>query len=171
MKLLKHIVLIIIMTCCSIPKPKIELPFESIDYCFYVGRFECNKIYNNGRDFISLSSEYSPDNFKYSVQLDQFQLDTLYKLVAEILSAKLDTLYQETICDNPASISLIIKLKNSKQKYSYSGDFNTMKYSPLYKLSDYINNLNRHLIEQLDSNFVFESKSRLILPPPPPQSN
>jgi hypothetical protein len=125
------------------------------------------KIINTGQAYISIIDEYSGQNEKYSLKLDPIEIDSLSKLIKSISVVKLDSTYDEPIQDHPASISLIVKYQGHILRCSYKGDFNNKEYTPLYHISVYLNSLINNVIEQSDSIFVFESKSRLIIPRPP----
>jgi hypothetical protein len=84
-----------------------------------------------------------------------------------LFNLNLDTIYQSPIADHPISFSLIIKTKEKTILTSYSGDLNESKWNSLFQLVNYLGNLCKEEIEHVDTKIVFESKSRLILPPPP----
>jgi hypothetical protein len=167
MKSAKIIITVLALISCIEPNHKAPVSFESIDYSFFVGDFKSVKIINSGQAYISIIDYYSNQKDKYELKLDPSVMDTLSKLVKSILSVKMDSIFDEPKADHPASISIIIKTNEGLFKCSYKGDFQNEEFSPLYKISEYLNNLIRKTINQSDSLFIYESKSRLILPPPP----
>ncbi len=141
--------------------------FESIEYSFYLGYFQSIKILNNGVTQISDSSGYAGTKF-YSLTLDKTIIDSLSKMTKMLFNIKLDSTYDAPICDHPISLSLIIKTKERTISTSYFGDQNESQLSSLFHLTNYLGGICKKEIEHVDSTFVFDTKSRLILPPPPP---
>jgi hypothetical protein len=167
MKCIRIILIFFTVISCTRPNQKEIVSFDSIDYSFFVGDFRSVKIFNTGQAFISITDEFSGQNDKYSLKLDPIQIDTLSRLVKSIFIVKLDSIYDEPIQDHPASVSLIVKYKDHIIRCSYKGDFNNKEFTPLFHISEYLNGLIYNVIEQADSIFVFESKSRLFIPRPP----
>jgi hypothetical protein len=161
-------ILIITLLGCKEQKEIKDLSsFESIDYSFYLGYFQSIRILSNGATNILDSSGYSDTKF-YSFTLDKTVIDSLSKMTKMLFTLKLDSIYQSPIADHPISFSLIIKTKEKTILTSYSGDLNESKWNSLFQLVNYLGKLCKEEIEHVDSKIVFESKSRLILPPPPP---
>ena len=161
-------ILIIALLGCKEQKEIKELStFESIDYSFYVGYFQSIKILSNGATYISDSSGYAGTKF-YSITLDRSILDSLSKMTNLLVSIKLDSIYAAHNCDHPISFSLIIKTKEKTISTSYYGDLNEKQWNSLFHLTNYLGRLFKKEKEHVDSTFVFETKSRLILPPAPP---
>jgi hypothetical protein len=156
------------MISCNPTKVKEEIPFTALDYSYFVGQYESMIICNTGQILILQSNQWTGGEKKYSCLLDFAKQDTLLKLIKELLSLKIDSILIEPIADHPASISFVIKSKESTHYYSYFGDMHDNTYSSVFKLSDYLNNLRKTLIEKSDSDFVFDSKSRLINAPQTP---
>jgi len=166
-RLFKFLILIIIVISCNRTEVEQELPFASIDYSYFMGQFESIKIDNSGQILIWQRDPWTFKNKKYSFYIDLYKQDTLLDLIKHIHSVKLDSILEEPVADHPVSIGLIINYKDSLYSYSYLGDMNDTSYSIVYKLSNYLNNLSKRLVERTDSDFMFESTTRLILPPPP----
>ena len=164
MKLIKVLILIIALSGCNVPKE--ETPFESVDYSFFAGYLNSIKIYGSGQALISFNLHQW--NEFYSLTLDKANLDSISNMVRVLSKIKIDSIYSETICDHCASFGLIIKSKEYTLSTSYNGEFHEKELNSLFRLTHYLDNLIDKVTKTADSIFVFESKSRLILPPPPP---
>jgi hypothetical protein len=168
MKLIVIPILIIALFGCKEQNViKDSSTFESIEYTYFVGYFQSIKILKNGVTQISDSSGYSGTKF-YSLTLDRTILDSLSKMTKMLLNVKLDSFYDAPIADHPISLSLIIKTKERTISTSYSGDQVESQWNSLFHMTDYLGDLCKKEITHVDSTFVFETKSRLIMPPPPP---
>jgi hypothetical protein len=168
MKSIVIMILIIALFGCKEQKNLKDLStFESIEYSYFVGYFQSIKILNNGVTQISDSSGYAGTKF-YSLILDKTILDSLSKMTKMLFNIKLDSMYDAPIADHPISFSLIVKTKERTISTSYSGDQIESQWNSLFHLTDYLGDICKKEIEHVDSTFVFETKSRLILPPAPP---
>ena len=167
MKSITILILTLTLFGCTQKKIKNTPTFESIDYSFFVGYFQSIKILSNGTTNISDSSGYTGTKF-YSLTLNKSVLDSLSKMINLLFSLKLDSIYAAQVCDHPISFSLIIKTKEKSISTSYHGDQNETQWNSLFHMSEYLRNICNKEMEHIDSTFVFESKSRLILPPTPP---
>jgi hypothetical protein len=169
--IIRSIVILILIIALFGCKEQNELKdlstFKSIDYSFYVGYFQSIKILSNGVTHISESSEYSGTKF-YSLTLDKTILDSLSKMTELVFNIKLDSIYEASICDHPISFSLMIKTKERTISTSYNGDQNETQWNSLFHLTNYLGSICKKEIEHVDSSFIFETKSKLILPPAPP---
>jgi hypothetical protein len=141
--------------------------FESIDYSFYFGDFRSIKILSNGATSISDSSRYAGTK-AYSLTLEKSVIDSLSKMTNLVFSNNPDSIYQTHAADHPFSFSLIIKTRERTLFTSYFGQEDETKWKSLFHLSNYLQNLYKKSTEHVDSTFDFKSRSRLILPPPPP---
>jgi predicted DNA-binding ArsR family transcriptional regulator len=63
---------------------------------------------------------------------------------------------------------LIIKSNGNILSTSYHGQYDEKELNPLFHLTDYLDKIIMNVTESSDSVFVFESKPKLILPPPSP---
>lgn len=161
------ILTIVILSSCN----RKQLPdFENIDYSRYGndGALYSLKIYNDGKTNIYKYNLIKERKYFYTFTLDKIELDSISSLSNLILNAKFDTL-NEFGCDRCLSYCLIINNKNHKFKTSYFGQLFTEKNMQLIdRFALQMNKIAAKHIETVDSTFVFESLSGIILPPRPP---
>jgi hypothetical protein len=143
--------------------------FKSIDCSFYDGFFESIKVFENGKTFIWYNFNFQDINEYYSLTIDKVILDSLNKMANILYNTKLDSIYLADICDRCRSFSLIINFEEKTVFSSYKGDLNEEKLKPLFQMVKYLDNLCGNSRNNVDSIFSFESKDRIILPPPPPE--
>ena len=158
--------IILLLGCKRQKEQKESVSFDSIDYSFYLGYTESIKILSDGEMFIF---NYFETNKYYSLKLDKSDLDSLSNMTKMLFNIKIDSVYQAQNCDHPISFCLIIKSKQGNIMTSYLGDCNEAKWNSLFRMTKVLSDLCKKAIEHSDSAFVFESRSRLILPPPPPR--
>jgi hypothetical protein len=143
--------------------------FEYIDFSRY-GNDETLyslKIYNNGKTNIYKYDLRKERKSFYTVTLDKMELDSITSLSKLILNAKFDTL-NEFGCDRCFSYCLIINSNNHKFKTSFSGQlFSEKKMQLLDRFAVQVNKIANKHIETIDSTFLFESISGIILTPHP----
>lgn len=97
-------------------------------------------------------------------------------MTEKLSNDKPDSIYIAFEGDHPKSLSLIIKSKGRTILTSYMGDLIEVKLNSLFQLTRYLDKLiykyrdklSYKLNEPSDSAIVSKSKSRLILPSPPP---
>jgi hypothetical protein len=117
--------------------------------------------------YVSLNYPDTDYNHYYSFVVDIGKLDTLTNLINS-LPSKLEKNYEASTADHPISFSFIIELEEDTILTSYFGDCMEKELEPVFYLSKYLNSLTDKSTKSLDSLCVFKTKSRLILPPPPP---
>ena len=161
------ILTIVILSSCN----KKQLPnFENIDYSRF-GNDEVIyslKIYDDGKTNIYKYNLRKERKSFYTVTLDKIELDSISSLSKLILNAKFDTL-NEFGCDQCLSYCLIINSKNHKFKTSYFGQLFAEKNMHLLdRFAVQMDKIAAKSIETVDSTFVFESLSGIIITPRPP---
>ena len=174
MKLMSVLILFLIFFGCT--EQKTEVTFDCIDYSCYSVNSKSIKIFNNRRAFITFNKGHDERSMYFSLKLNKEGMDSLSKMTEKLFNDKLDTIYQAFSADNPLAFSLIIKSKDRIALTSYRGDLVEEKLKSLFQLTRYLDkliikyrdNLAYKLTEASDSAIVFDSKSRLILPPLPP---
>jgi hypothetical protein len=168
MKLISIFILSILLFSCKVQKKQKEsLSFDSIDYSFYFGYFESVKILSSGEMFILENNDYPNESKYYSLKLDKANLDSLSNITKLLFDIKIDSFYLALIGDHPISFSLIIRSKEKSFATSYHGDCNETELNLLFHFNRFLMSLCQKEMEIVDSNFVFKSKSKLILIPPP----
>jgi hypothetical protein len=164
MKILKFLVISFVLISCSHANEKYA--FDSIEYSLYMGYTRNIKINKNGQTYISLNYSDPDRNYNYSLVIDKVKIESISNLISS-LPPKLDSIYDVGIANHPISFSFIIKSKGNTVITSYSGDCVEKELKSLFALSNYFSSNIIKITKNLDSVFVFKSKSRLILPPPP----
>jgi hypothetical protein len=160
------ILTILLLGCKRQKEQKEPLSFDSIDYSYYLGYTESIKILSDGEMYIFY---YFETDKYYSLKLDKSDLDSLSNMTKMLFNIKIDSVYQAANCDHPISFCLIIKSKQRNLMTSYLGDCNEAEWNSLFRMTKVLSDLSKKAMEQSNSAFIFESRSRLILPPPPPR--
>ena len=163
------VVLIMIIGFCGCTERKTQpAAFESIDYSFYVGYFASIKILSSGQAYIWHQSDWTKVNEYYSLTLDKPSLDSLSKMTIKLSDDNVDSVYMPSVSDHPISFCLIVKSNKRTISTKYYGGIELVKWKSLFNMATFLNDLCDKVSDHNDSTFVFKSKSRLILPPPPP---
>jgi len=166
MKLIKVLMVIIAFSGCSGPKE--EAPFKSIDYSFFAGYINSIKIYSSKKTLITTRLDNMGCKQCYSLKIDKTNLDSISNMIRVLSNLKLDSIYYAELCDHCISFILIIKSNGNILSTSYHGQYDEKELNPLFHLTDYLDKIIMNVTESSDSVFVFESKPKLILPPPSP---
>lgn len=144
-----------------------KLSFNSIDYSSYWGFYNSIKILNTGEVYIYYT-DFEGNTFYYSLVLKKTQLDSISNMVEKLYTIEIDSIYRLER-DSGRDFSLIIKSAKSHILTTYSGPYSGVKeLTPLFNFLDYLICISENCRKSVKSNFVFESKTKLmkILPPP-----
>ena len=167
---MKSIMLLIIIIALSGCSSKQELDtFKNIDCSYYDGLYRSIKVFEDGKTLIWYNFNFQNRTEYYSFTIDKIDLDRLNKMSNILRTTKLDSIYMPDSCDRCRSFSLIINFRDKTVFSSYKGDLNEKKLYPLFQLVTYLDSLSSNSRNNVDSIFSFKSKTRLILPPPPPE--
>jgi hypothetical protein len=163
--LLRLTILLLLSGCNTVKDP---LSFNSIDYSSYWGFYNSIKILNTGKTFIYYK-DFMENTYYYSLDLDKNQLDSLSIMVRTSYSIKLDSTYILER-DSGRDFSLIINSDKGRLSTTYSGPYTGVEgLDKLYSFIDNLIGVSEKLRKSVDSDFDFESKTklRMILPTPP----
>jgi hypothetical protein len=165
------IVMILLLTACSKRQSR---DFTLIDYSCYADRQEdyyCLKIFNDGNAYLYNFDKIKERKYYYSLILTKSETDSISMLVKEMLIAKLDTINLFS-CLSCYDFSLIIKKQYTSFRTYYSGEqYSDCGIKELDAFKKYMNRLIINLIASVDSNFVYQSWSKFLLPLPPGDVN
>lgn len=163
--LLKLTTLLLISGCSNTEEP---LSFNSIDYFSFWGFYNSIKIQNTGKTFIYYKDPME-NTYYYSLYLNKNQIDSLSDMVRVLYTIKIDSLYILER-DSGRDFSLIIKSEKGRLETTYSGPYNNVEgLELLYRFIDHLIDVSEKLRKSTNSNFDFESRTKLkmILPTPP----
>jgi len=162
----------VLLISCS--KANKHYSFESIDYSSFLGYyFNSIKILSDGTIYVKYDYKEAFDNKHdsikyYTYMLDKSQIDTLSNLVEKVYEIKVEPRYDLEM-DSGLTFSLIINSKLGKLSTSYNGPWSFDSLKPLIDLVTYLTKISNKVRTSVDSEFVFESGSKLVMPFPPPQ--
>jgi hypothetical protein len=145
-------------------KPQLNV-FEILDYTSIGGFPELKsiKIYENGKVYMHNSDEIFHVDYYRSFILDKKDMDTINKLVNDILLSNFDTLYRLN-CDQCVRYGLIITSPKEKFYTSFVGSPFNPSTKPLNRFAQSMNSLIIKNAMENDSNYNFESRSKFNLP-------
>jgi hypothetical protein len=164
-------VLIILVTLTYCRNHNDPVNFDTIDYSFFSDYYQSIKIYKNGDAYIHFDYHFEDHQEFYSLRLTKTQMDSLSRLCEILYSKKTDSIIcLRIIISHLKSFSLIVDYKNHRYQTSYAGGFPPApEYQYLYNLADYLDELIYNKRATTDPNFVFKSRTLLLLPPSPSQ--
>ena len=167
MKLTMLLIMIFALSRCTCKQESVT--FKSIDCSYYDGFFKSIKVLDDGKTLIWYNFNFLNRTEYYSFIMNKVDLDRLSKMANILKTTKLDSIYMPDICDHCRPFSLIINFRDTTVLTTYKGDFNEEKLYPLFQMAIYLDSLSSNSRNNVDSIFSFKSKTRLILPPPPPE--
>jgi hypothetical protein len=162
----------VVLLSCS--KTNKHYSFESIDYSSFCGYyFNYIKIFNNGTIYLAYdykeAYEHKHDSIKYyTYTLNKSQFDTLSKLVEKVYEIKIEPRYDLGM-DSGLTFSLIINSKLGILTTAYNGPWSLDSLKPLIDFVTLLTKISNNVRASVDSSFVFESRSKLVMPFPPLQ--
>jgi hypothetical protein len=67
---------------------------------------------------------------------------------------------------------MIVQYDDHLLETSYKGNYYSKpELADLFKFAEFLDHLMKESIESMDSNFIFQSRPKLILPPPPAKTS
>jgi len=173
------VLIVTISLCACTEKKTSSTDFDSIDYSFYIGSYTSIKILSTGQSYIWhesptiwQDSSSSKENNYYSLILDKTILDSLSQMTKKLFEEKIDTFYSPEDINHPISFKLIIKSNKRTLSTKYFGGLERVKWRSLFNMALFLNHQCEKVTDHNHANFVYESRVRLrVLPPPPPDSN
>ncbi len=159
---------LLIITSCNRPKePKVFEYIEFSRFNFWNKKSYSLKIQENGNMFYLHRLGYCE---YYKKMLTTNEIDNISKKVIEILDIRFDSSYYSAGCEHFLTYCLIIKTKNKKFKTFFRGQLFSNKYRMvLDSFACHLDSISTNLHMKIDTNIVFESWTRDLVPllPPP----
>jgi hypothetical protein len=132
------------------------------------GDYYCIKVNDSG--FVHIYNDiHERVKTYFTLTLDKIELDSVCKLSEVVLNSKPDTLYYGR-CVDCGSFNLIIKSKGKVIRCHVNGiNSHSKEYSQANSLVMYLNKLAEKSKRDLESEFIYESRTKFFysLPPPP----
>jgi len=168
MRIISFLLCFLLLGSCSEHKQE-DSNFELIDLSVFNGwtDYYCFKVYNDGLTFLYIDRYKQGESYS-KIEIGQNDLDSINSFLANILTSKIDTLY-ETNCHDCVIYNLIIKTKSGTFKSFVNGvSGNNKEIVPMNVLVEYLSNIDYNLKTTLDTIIVFESRTGLFFPVPQP---
>jgi hypothetical protein len=159
--------LIIMMFSCTKRAQEIT-DFELIDVSISNGwtDFYFLKLFNNGKAYI-LNDNVRKGETYFLINITKEELDSISSMVKVILSTQIDTIYKRSCIDCSYS-NLIIKSKDKVFKtLVYGNNDSNKKIECVNDLIGYLYTIAEIARDKIDSNFVYESRTKYFYPVPP----
>ena len=170
MRNLTIVLMINILTVSCIYKH--EPSFDTIDYsCYKYPELWSMKISKDSKCYILSDNERKKTKSYFIFSINQNEIDTLSILINEISKQHLDTVY-ENGCDRCISYSFLIHTNKTVLKTSFDGQMMSDKnIVNVDKFAIQMNRIYKKYCSIIDTTFIFVSRPRVILPPPPSPRN
>ena len=166
--------LILILSFCGCYNQPNKNTLISIDYSYFWGYYSSIKIYDNGKVDLQYNDHGYPDrSLRYHFQLTDSQLDSITEFSDKLYNLSLDTIIIQHDCMSQCvSFSMIVQYDDHLLETSYKGNYYSKpELADLFKFAEFLDHLMKESIESMDSNFIFQSRPKLILPPPPAKTS